>query len=118
MYFVEKSGNICIYDKGDTYLGKAINAYWRSKEFDIGKKRNVKCITDIVLTAKGTGDIKIKVVGELRSYTKTIPLKDKVKDYILPLNARGRRFYVEIENKKGCDFEITSPTLFLDIEEE
>lgn len=118
LYIVDGDGRVCSYEVGDTYDGQPINAYWKSRSYDLGAKGEFKSVFQLCGLAKGEGMLDINVATENDCFTCQIQLTNDYEYYRMPVRVRGRKFLVEIIGKPGCRFEIDSPYLLIDIEEE
>lgn len=116
LYFIDINTRVCMYNLSDTFDGYAINSYWKSRTFDLGSKGEYKNIHSMCFMAKGNGSITLSVHTEMGSYSSTFVLTSDYAYYSVPVRARGRQFTVEISS--SGTFEIDSPSLFIDIEEE
>lgn len=118
MYIVDGDGFVCQYDVGADFDGNAIECRWKSRDYDLGAKGEMKNVLSLDMSAKGSGSIKVRVTTDRENFEKEFPLTESYSYYRLPIRARGRMFTVELENVNGSSFELDSPILFMDIEEE
>ena len=72
----------------------------------------------LCMTAKGSGRVRVCINTDKGSFSDDVLLSNKYTYYKIPIRARGRRFTVEIVGDNGSCFELDSPDLYMDVEEE
>lgn len=118
LYIVDGKGYVCIFNKGTDFDGNAISCYWKSRDYDLGDKGELKNVLYLGMSAKGSGRIKVRIATDRGSIEKDIALMQGYSYFRIPIRSRGRVFTIEIFNVEGSSFELESPQLFIDLEEE
>ena len=118
MYIIDGDGYVCKYNSGSFFGDKGISCYWKSRDYDLGGKGEVKNVMYLCMTAKGSGRVRVCINTDKGSFSDDVLLSNKYTYYKIPIRARGRRFTVEIVGDNGSCFELDSPDLYMDVEEE
>lgn len=108
IYIIDGDGYVCEFNKGDTFNGKKIVAYWETQHTDLGAKAYKKQITSILL--RGSGDeFNVKVVNGANEWVQHYRWTDATMQDIACIDVQldlGTTFYVRLYNEEGSHFQI------------
>lgn len=116
LIFSNNNGYILEYDKGDTFDGKPIEAYWETPYTNLGAPNVKKRSTEIYLTLeKLYGDkLKIDVIFDKKSRTVIGTLPEVKTDKRFRIRGQGRHFKIRFSNVDGSRFSLAMPQLHYD----
>lgn len=124
LLFCNSSRFIYVYGNGDTKDGALLSAYWQTPKIDLGAKNIVKALRAIYIRGYGksvngaSGSLKITALCDGKTKVKTFMLPETEKTLKLNFNAKGRYLQLIFENTDGCYFELHSPSLLIETEED
>lgn len=124
LLFCNHNRFIYVYDEGDTYDGNVISSYWKTPKIDLGVKNAVKTSTTLYVRGKGESvndgacKLKVTVLYDGKSKEKYFTLPETEKTLRLRFNARGRYLQWIFENTDGCRFELHSPSVVIEADED
>lgn len=106
MMIVSDDRYVCVFDRGNSYDGKPISAYWKTPLTDFGEKSSIKSLHELFLRAKGDKIIITTAVDGIESVY-TCDLTDRDDKVIeIPLKDEGRLIQLKFSNEGGGTFEI------------
>lgn len=108
IYIIDGDGYVCEFNKGDTFNGKKIVAYWETQHTDLGLKAYKKQITSILLRGSGN-EFNVKVVNGGNEWVQHYRWTDATIKDIACIDVQldlGTTFYVRLYNEEGSHFEI------------
>lgn len=98
--------------------GTPMNLYWESPNIDFGKKNSRKLSEYIYFRAKGNGKLRFTLRTERNTKSIEIPLTNQETLYRKKLKNKGRMFKIIIENVNNSSFELISPEVICEIDED
>lgn len=106
MMIVSGDRYVCVFDRGNSYDGKPINAYWKTPLTDFGEKSSIKSLHELFLRAKGDRIVITTSVDGVKSvYARELTDRnDQVLE--IPLKDEGRLIQLMFSNENGGSFEI------------
>jgi hypothetical protein len=120
--FIEYKNSLCI--SSDEYVKKLENGinnlplYWETANYDYGRKDARKNSSYLYFRGKGDGSVKFTVKTEKKTKELIVPLTSTEQLYRKKLKNKGRIFKMIIENVNGSSFEVISPELLTEIDED
>lgn len=120
LLFSNNQGYVLEYDKGDTFDGQPIEAYWETPYTNLGMPNVVKRSTELYCTLeKLYGDsLQIDGIFDKKSKSVVVPLPDVKNDKRIRLRCTGRHFRLRFSNVNGSRFSLAIPKLFYDADED
>ena len=105
IYVLTGTGDICEFERGDTYNGDPINAYWITQPMDFGAKMNRHQLTAMYAHLKGAA-IQVTALGDhldKNGFVVKMPLRD---DYATIRFQTDQSYVVRLkfENVNGSTF--------------
>ena len=117
LLFSNESGYVLEYDKGDTFDGQPIQAYWRTPRTTLGSTNKT------IRSAYFYGDLELITPGGMKL---TSVFDNKTVETLIPEpfkkgrrhRNKGRKFHLKIENVNGSRFRLRMPELLIDLDED
>jgi len=107
--------NIFEYNKGDTYGGEPISAFWETPFLDFGAAGRKKELKLFETHAEGEA-LKIAAYIDNKYKEKTISLCKSINYKRSRLSGKGRRIKFRFENTQGSNFEMLPPEITVNID--
>lgn len=105
IYLINDTGYLYEFDKGETYDGQIISAYWQTQPTDLTLKYVNKQIKELFFRAEGTVIIIETKNGSQANKERRVIQNDDMID--LPMNNQPcRRFSIRLSNEAGSHFTI------------
>lgn len=91
---------------------------WETPMFDFGKQNARKMSNYIYFRAKGQGKVKFELETDRKVKTLEVELTNNETFYRKKLKNKGRMFKLRIMNVNNSSFELISPELFVEVDED
>jgi len=116
LIFSNNQGYVLEYDKGDTFDGQPIVAYWDTPYTNLGAPNVVKRSTEMYCTLEKLYGTSLKIDGifDKKSSSVTVDLPNIKTDKRIKLRCKGRHFRLRFSNVDGSRFSLAIPKLFYD----
>jgi len=120
LLFSNNNGYVLEYDKGDTFDGVPIEAYWYTPDTNLGLPSAIKRSTVLYCTLnKIYGDqLRIDGLFDRKSKFAIVELPSNKTDKKIKLRCSGRHMKLKISNINGSRFTLAMPQLYFDIDED
>lgn len=109
VYILSGARHVCVFDKGATYDGAPIHAYWESQETDLDQKYAEKQIKELYLLCEGETFVVRVLAGNSTREMKRLLRFDNTGENLVELPVmidQSRSFRFRFENEAGSYFRI------------
>lgn len=120
LLFSNNNGYVLEYDKGDTFDGQPIEAYWYTPDTNLAMPNVVKRSTDLYMTLEKLYGNQLKIDGlfDQKQRSVIVDLPDIKTDKKVKLRCKGRHMKLKISNVNGSRFSLAMPQLHFDADED
>ena len=106
LYLLTGQGEVAVLNRGDTYGGEPIEAFWETPWLDGVSAFTEMQTVEAALTGTG-GPLRILALGTGREGDSVGSLSGELEPAEFLLRSGGRRLKLRIENVNGSDFDLT-----------
>lgn len=120
LLFSNNDGYVLEYDRGDTFDGKPIEAYWYTPDTNLAMPNVMKRSTHMYMTLEKLYGEKLKIDGlfDKKQRSAIVNLPDTKEDVKIKLRCKGRHMRLKISNVDGSRFSLAMPQLHFDADED